>query len=182
MTTKLADTLQFRLISAEDIEAAFRLESQGYPKEEAASLAQLQFRYKAAGDLFLGAYLTHASLQYLPPSQRNEFRDAQLVGYTVATRTSSPTLTHSSMSEHEPQGRTVCIHSVCVDPRLRRMGIAKRCLLEFIRNCKDADRVSLISHRELLGLYEAVGFKCIGESSVVHGPEKWYECVLEVRE
>lgn len=55
-----------------------------------------------------------------------------LVGYTCATLTSSGNLTHDSMARHDPDGTTLCIHSVCVDQNHRRRGIAKRMLQAYV--------------------------------------------------
>jgi GNAT superfamily N-acetyltransferase len=55
-----------------------------------------------------------------------------LVGYICATLTSSASLTHESMAEHDPQGNLLCIHSVCVDKSYRGGGIAKRMLAAYL--------------------------------------------------
>jgi arylalkylamine N-acetyltransferase len=79
------------------------------------------------------------------------------------------------MSLHEKEGKTVCIHSVCVDKRYRRYGVATRLLREYINLLKKPDneikykRCALLAHEYLIPLYQNVGFKLIGESEVVHG-------------
>jgi hypothetical protein len=47
--------------------------------------------------------------------------------YVCGTCSSAATLTHESMSRHEPEGRLLCIHSVCVAEARRRKGVATRC-------------------------------------------------------
>ncbi|GJJ75246.1 guanine nucleotide exchange factor [Entomortierella parvispora] len=39
------------------------------------------------------------------------------------------------------------------------------------------DRVLLITHKELIGLYAGAGYQLIGPSKVEHGPDLWYEMV-----
>lgn len=47
-----------------------------------------------------------------------------LVGFINATATTSECLTHDSMSAHEAEGHTACIHSVCVDQKFRHAALA----------------------------------------------------------
>jgi hypothetical protein len=49
-----------------------------------------------------------------------------LRSYVCGTCSSSSSLTHESMSTHEPDGRLLCIHSVAVQQQHRRQGIASR--------------------------------------------------------
>jgi len=87
------------------------------------------------------------------------------------------------MSEHDPEGRTLCIHSVCVDRPFLRRGIALGLLKEYIlhvRRLGNVSRLSLICHAELFGLYQRAGFTILGESPVQHGQEKWFEARLDL--
>lgn len=93
-----------------------------------------------AGDLFIGA-----------------FRDGgTLVGFICSTRCSAKVLTHDSMEIHEPEGVSVCIHSVCVDGEHRRKGIASGMLKHYIERAPalipKVERLLLIAHEELLPL------------------------------
>ncbi|CAG8488416.1 3366_t:CDS:2 [Funneliformis mosseae] len=170
------DSLIFKHVDASDVERAFQLESEGYPPEEAASLETLQYRQKVAPALFMGAYLPSSSLSL------------QLIGFIVSTSTLSKSLTHESMSLHEQEGKTVCIHSVCVDKKYRRGGVATKLLKEYINSLKGSgdvgedvkyERCALLAHEYLIPLYRNVGFKLMGESQVIHGPEKWFDLVME---
>ncbi|EED77694.1 predicted protein, partial [Postia placenta Mad-698-R] len=122
-----------------------------------------------APELFLGAYL---------PDERGR----KLVGYVCATTSRSPSLTHKSMSTHEP-GPSVCIHSVCVAPDHRRKGVGLALLKEYLSRLEtqpdrlgyQLERVLLITHEDLRSLYEKAGFEWVGESAVVHGSRPWFE-------
>ncbi|EIN05526.1 acyl-CoA N-acyltransferase [Punctularia strigosozonata HHB-11173 SS5] len=134
----------------------------GFPPDEAATLEAFRYRQGNAPDLFLGAYIA----------------PRQLVGYVCSTASSFPTLTHESMSKHEPNAPSVCIHSVCVAPNHRKKGIALRLLqsyLDRLQSTTSYERVLLITHEELRVLYEAAGFEFVGESAVQHGPKPWFE-------
>ncbi|GAA5909958.1 hypothetical protein JCM6882_008412 [Rhodosporidiobolus microsporus] len=160
--------VQYDLVKAEDIPRAFEIETAGFPEDEAASLSSLENRQWNAGDFFLGAYL---------PSEPR-----QLIGYTCATLTPSPTLTHDSMSTHDPAGGYVAIHSVCVDGAYLRKGVASGLLKEYVARLEKAGKVKgarLIAHEELIPLYQRAGFELVGKSEVVHGPREWFELKVD---
>ncbi|CAG8511627.1 7347_t:CDS:2 [Paraglomus occultum] len=152
----ISNDVIFRTINASEIDRAFQIESHGYPPDEAATLDILKYRYNHAPSLFLGAYLSASDY---------------LIGFVVGTLTSSPSLTHESMSQHEANGKTVCVHSVCVDKLFRRRGVATRLVTEYVRRMKEGryERIALISHDYLIPFYENLGFKLIGESKIQHG-------------
>ncbi|GAA5899578.1 hypothetical protein JCM8208_000596 [Rhodotorula glutinis] len=158
----------YALVQPQDIPRAFELEQQGFPEDERAPLKSLEYRQANASALFLGAFTA---------SPRN------LVAYVCATRTSSPTLTHDSMANHDPRGPYVAIHSVCVDPAHRRKGIALALVKEYLaRLDRDDDSVvgaRLIAHDSLIKLYQHAGFQLVGRSKVVHGAKPWYELKVD---
>lgn len=81
------------------------------------------------------------------------------------------------MTTHDPEGKTICIHSVCVDPSYQRQKLGSTLLEEYIRRWTDGpyDGISLVAHEELIKFYVAVGFKLVGKSEVVHGSKPWFE-------
>lgn len=50
-----------------------------------------------------------------------------IIGYACGTATRDRVLTHECMSTHDPEGSTVCLHSVCIAAQRRRQGLALRC-------------------------------------------------------
>ncbi|BGO95019.1 hypothetical protein NBRC10512_006517 [Rhodotorula toruloides] len=155
--------LEYALVQADDIPRTYEIERAGFPEDEAASLDSLRYRQENAGQLFLGAYT---------PSPR------QLVGYICSTLTTSPTLTHDSMSTHEANGSYVAIHSVCVDKAQRGKGVASGLLKEYLKRLEGTERIKgarLIAHEELIPLYERAGFALVGKSDVTHGARPWFE-------
>jgi GNAT superfamily N-acetyltransferase len=140
-----------------------------------------RYRQRHAGDYFLGAY-------EVEPSSDGSSRRRLLIGYTCATLTRQPTLTHDAMSTHEPEGTHVAIHSVCVASSHRQRGIATALLREYLarleqagqqqqsaRSCSRIESALLIAHPELVPLYERAGFTVVGPSAVVHGAKPWVE-------
>lgn len=87
------------------------------------------------------------------------------------------------MSEHQPDGTHVAIHSIVVHPSLQRQGVALALLkayLERLRANPKYHSAVLISHDNLIPLYQKAGFQLRGKSDVVHGSEPWYELAADV--
>lgn len=103
------------------------------------------------------------------------------MGYVCGTKIAEHDLTYASMRTHEPDGRTLCIHSVCVHPALRRRGLATRLLRAYVarldaRSRDDVATAVLIAKPDKVGLYQRVGFVDEGPSAVRHGGEEWHQC------
>ena len=141
--------------------------SLGYHPDEAASYDRLMYRYNQAKDLFLGAF---------------DQESGDLVGYVVSTLSDTPLLTEESIRVHNPKGKNVCIHSVCIAKDERRQGIALSLLSHYIDGLKAHnamlakegrppmyERATLISRENLVPLYVKAGFENLGKSTVVHG-------------
>lgn len=169
------NSLTFRNLRSEgEVHAGYKFEQEGYPEDEAASLDGMLYRYRQAGHLLLGAF----------------DKDNNIVGYIMSTRSASPLVTHESMETHDPRGSTVCIHSVCVKREWQRIGVANKLLTtytEAIRQynkeattSRQIKRLAMMSREHLVPMYERAGYKCLGESSVVHGNEKWFDCVIDL--
>nr|AIT11917.1 arylalkylamine N-acetyltransferase [Platynereis dumerilii] len=163
----MALTGEFRLLTPQDVQTAFQLELDGYPSDEAATLEIMQMRQREAPQLCTGY-----------------FECSGLFGFILATRAVSEKFTHESMSAHEPDGESVCIHSVCVDKARRRQGIALNLLKHFNDHVKNTQsgvkRIALLCHERLIPLYSKAGFQFVGKSSIVHGQESWFEMVMLV--
>ncbi|KAJ7220498.1 acyl-CoA N-acyltransferase [Mycena pura] len=157
--------LTFRNVPPEHLDEAIKIEEQGFPPDEAATLESFRLRQNLAGDLFLGAY-----------------HDTRLVAYVCSTLSSDVSLTHASMSTHVPGASSVCIHSICVAPAFRRHAVGLRLLREYITRLQAAPhayaRVVLITHEHLRSFYEKAGFEFLGPSAVVHGSRPWFEMRL----
>ena len=172
----------FSLVLAEQVQEAHRIETAGetssnhfssalslsenlaYPADEAGSYEAFAYRQSVAPSLFLGAYESHSG-------------EKRLIGFICSTLSKLESLTHESMETHDPEGKTICIHSVCVDPAYQGRKVGSALLKEYIRQWTDGpyDGISLISHEELIEFYVAAGLKLIGKSEVVHGSKPWFE-------
>uniref|UniRef100_A0A061S597 Arylalkylamine n-acetyltransferase n=1 Tax=Tetraselmis sp. GSL018 TaxID=582737 RepID=A0A061S597_9CHLO len=165
------DICYFRPATLADLERISELEADGYPHDEAASTEQMRYRLTEAGELFLAAV---------------RGADDTVIGYTCSTATKKEQLNGESMSVHEPDGPTVCIHSVCVEEKERRKGVATRMLRAYTQwvsqSFPRARALRLICKKEKIGLYERAGFRLLGPSAVVHGQDPWFEMELVLGE
>jgi len=120
-----------------------------------------------------------------------------IVGFVCGTLAAGQHLTHSSMSQHNPQGSllcgiivcgfsltqsyadTLCIHSVVVAPSFRRQKVGTKMLQEYMEaialNCTEVHQMRLLCKANLKSFYASCGFVEVGESDVKHGQDKWYE-------
>ncbi|CAG8783869.1 21270_t:CDS:2, partial [Cetraspora pellucida] len=164
------NSLIFEYVNVSDVERAFQLESEGFPPEEAFTLERCTYIQRVAPTLFLGAYLSD--------SLSTSFSKMLLIGFVMSTLADAPKYTKESMSNHNPFGKTVCIHSVCVDKLYRRRGISLCLLKEYIKRLKNEsqngdvdakyERIALICHNHLIPLYQKAGFILKGESEIVY--------------
>eukprot|EP00466_Bigelowiella_natans_P019378 jgi/Bigna1/128029/aug1.5_g2737 len=145
------------------------METRSYPPDEAASAKSLMMRIQNASDFFLVAMIGE-----------------EVIGFINGTLTSDEkNLTHDSMSKHDPQGATLCIHSVVISNTLRRNGYGSSMLREYVRRITSrkpqVKRILLLAKQHLLGFYGAGGFMIDGESDVVHGKDTWFQCSMALK-
>lgn len=158
----------FARVPLSSLDAAFAIEEASYPEDEAATREKLQLRIEQAGDYFWGVSDDGGELQ----------------GFVCGTLTKGDALTEESMSVHEPDGTTLCIHSVVVREADRRRGLGGAMLKAYVAQVADHTPVTsilLMCKKPLIGFYEAAGFELLGQSPVVHGADPWYDMRLLTR-
>ena len=163
------ETLFYRPATGDDLTVIAEIESNSYPPDEAASPENLRYRVENAGDYFLVGCSAGSG-----PGGADE-----IVSYVCGTLIKGETLTHESMSTHDADGDTLCIHSEVTEGGHRRKQIGTKTLKAYMRWITTAtpqvERVLLLCKRNLIGFYEGAGWKMVGESDVVHGKDQWYE-------
>ena len=84
---------------------------------------------------------------------------------------------------HDPEGKTIFVDCLCVDPRHQQQKVGSTLLREYIKRFTDGpyDGITLLAHEELIGFYVAAGFKLIGKSEVVEGSRPWFELRYSLR-
>lgn len=132
-----------------------------------------------APQLALGAYYTSEAIT------EDHSPKPQLVGLIVGSCVDDDRVTKESMAKHDPKGDFVSIRCVCVDADWRGKGVAKTMLLHYLQMLRQAKRnganyrtAGLLSHTEVIPLYEKVGFTNLGKSPIVLGARDWYNMEL----
>ncbi|KAJ3953941.1 hypothetical protein N0V92_009574 [Colletotrichum tropicale] len=122
-----------------------------------------------------------------------------LCAHVVSTLGNGPVVTDADMSYpvnwrdqesskssglgHQVMGRTVCLHSFAVAPKLQGCGLGKlmmKSYLQQINNSGVADRVALICQDYLVSYYKRFGFRHVGESRASFAGGGWNDMVSAV--
>ncbi len=179
----------FRNVCPTDLAEIIALEKESYPKDEAASRSQLQYRQHHAASFFRCAVImdednkrttASADINNMDSNSTSLNGIGQLIGFVTATRCHS--FDEESMKVHDPMGKLLAIHSVVVKKEYRNHGIGKKMVRNYIESLKmmelkyGIEKVVLISKKEKLMFYLDCGFSIMGKSTIVHGVEPWYDC------
>ncbi|KAL6883896.1 hypothetical protein HDV57DRAFT_433308 [Trichoderma longibrachiatum] len=84
---------------------------------------------------------------------------------------------------HRPHGRTICLHSVAVCPRLQGLGLGTATLKSYVQRMNSlgaADRVALICRKPETRFFERCGFKNIGRSTTKTLVGEYYNMVFDL--
>ena len=214
-TTRGGVSIRFERCRREDLARVTTMERASYPADEAASAMRLEMRQREAGEFFMvaravdsmdssvleGARASDASGTAAAERAALDADARSIVGYVCGTLASEDVLDESTMSSHDPSGDVLAIHSVCVDERFRRRGVAASALAHYVarwivhddtrrENDDDDDttttptkvrRVRLLCKENLIPFYERYGgFALEGASAVEHGAETWFDMVLDL--
>ncbi|KAI1344611.1 hypothetical protein F5Y15DRAFT_411436 [Xylariaceae sp. FL0016] len=168
---------------------------------------QFGYRLAACPELCMGVFCTVApknakdfeieTMKTAHPVETN--RDDGAVGvlmaHIIATRSNDKVVTDAAMDYprdyatvkqnttglgHHELGRTVCIHSLAVHPKLQGCGMGKLIMKSYLQQIKSAglaDRISLICESYLVNYYRRFGFEHVGESQATFGGGGWHDMV-----
>lgn len=81
---------------------------------------------------------------------------------------------------HRPHGRTICIHSLAVCPRLQGLGLGTATLKSYVQRMNSlgaADRIALICRKPEIKFFHKCGFKNIGLSNTKTLAGEYYDMV-----
>ncbi|KAI1276732.1 hypothetical protein F5Y07DRAFT_127820 [Xylaria sp. FL0933] len=84
---------------------------------------------------------------------------------------------------HQEFGRTVCIHSVAVHPKLQGVGLGKLIVKAYVQQVKNsalASRIALICQEYLINYFKRFGFSHNGPSKAKLGGDGWNDMVLDL--
>ncbi|OTA08081.1 hypothetical protein A9Z42_0090300 [Trichoderma parareesei] len=84
---------------------------------------------------------------------------------------------------HRPHGRTICLHSVAVCPRLQGLGLGTATLKSYVQRMNSlgaADRVALVCRKPEIRFFERCGFRNSGRSSTKTLVGEYYNMVFDL--
>ncbi|KAI0542975.1 hypothetical protein GGR58DRAFT_3946 [Xylaria digitata] len=128
---------------------------------------------------------------------RDDAAVSVLLAHIVATRSHDAVVTDDAMGlprdrkaggkddkiGHQETGRTVCLHSLAVHPKLQGVGMGKlivKAYMQQIKNSELADRVALICREYLVNYYKRFGFSHAGPSKASFGGGGWHDMVFDL--
>lgn len=124
----LWNQLRFRSGRLEDISRVMEIENAGYPEDEAAAESSMALRLTKAKQYFL---VVEAEAKDNTKSA-DTAKNWEIIGYVCGTACKGAHLHHDTMTQHDPEGETVCVHSVCIDSKWRGKGVASHALIHYI--------------------------------------------------
>ena len=195
------ETYIVRPSKSSDLDTVYQLEVANYPPDEAATREKLEYRLHTAAHLFyvLEKY-THSisslSVTTLSTSTSSSSltSTSEIIGFICGTQGKGNDLQEHFMSVggHDPDGESICIHSVVIDSMYQRKYLGIYLVQRFLQylyqkivlqqhqqssSLKQIKQCLLLAHQDKLGLYNKAGFITKGPSKVIHGAEQWIEMV-----
>lgn len=123
----------------------------------------------------------------------------ELIAHTISTKSVSPVVTDEDMAVpsawktdptatydvgHQPEGRTITLHSLAVAPNLQKSGYGKTLMAYYIDHMKQtaqAERISILTYDRLVSYYEKLGFTHYGKSQSEYAGVAWHDLVWSYR-
>ncbi|XXG99192.1 hypothetical protein Hte_005527 [Hypoxylon texense] len=183
--------------------------------EHRCTREKFEYRLRTCPELCLGLFCTVVpseikdtgfEIETLPtahPVETNRADGAKsvLLAHIVATRSNDEVVTDAAMDYprdfrtrkgrndtglgHQADGKTVCLHSVAVHPKLHGRGLGKLIMKAYLQQQKGsaaAERCALICQNYLVRYYERFGFEHRGPSQSAFGGGGWHDMVIDVED
>lgn len=142
---------------------------------------------------------TFPALEFANPVETDRPNNAKsvLLAHIIATASNTELITDKDMRVpadwktskgksgelgHVEGGKTVCLHSLAVSPKLQGCGLGKLVIKAFLQqmHAMGAERVALICQDYLVGYYERFRFKHAGASDAEFGGGGWHNMVFDL--
>ena len=162
--------INIRVVTKQDLDRCFEIESISYAGDEAASREKILTRINTYPQGFIVL------------ENQNE-----IIGFINAGATDKVELSDEEFKElvgHDSEGRHVVILSVVVHPAYQGKGMAGKLMESFITRMKALGKsdIHLICQHELIGMYAKYGFVDHGASASNHGGLQWNEMSLSLQD
>ncbi|KAJ8131573.1 hypothetical protein O1611_g2054 [Lasiodiplodia mahajangana] len=126
--------------------------------------------------------VTDASMDY--PDKYKAEKSSGTSNNNSNSNSNSGSGTNKSKIGHQATGRTICIHSLAVHPKLQGVGMGQLILKSYMQQVKNsaiADRIALICEEYLVNYYKRFGFSHIGPSEAAFGGGGWHDMAFDLR-
>ena len=163
-------TLNIRIVTEQDLDRCFEIESVSYSGDEAATREKILKRIVAYPQGFIVLENEH-----------------EIIGFINSGATHEVELSDEEFKElvgHDPQGEHIVILSVVVHPAYQGQGMASKLMKDFIARMKALGKsdIYLICQFELIDMYARYGFVDLGASDSDHGGLRWNEMSLSLKD
>ncbi|MEA1913901.1 MAG: GNAT family N-acetyltransferase [Campylobacterota bacterium] len=160
------NNLTIRLVTAQDLNRCYEIETLSYGGEEAASKEKILKRIETYPEGFVVLE-----------------NKKEIIGFVNSGATHHVELSNEEFKEligHDPSGKHIVIMSVVVHPKYQGKGMANKLMSSFIDSMRKLEKteIYLICQTELIGMYANHGFVHLGESDSQHGGLSWHEMSL----
>ncbi|RYP49133.1 hypothetical protein DL768_005130 [Monosporascus sp. mg162] len=202
-----------RPLTIRDLECCIALENAAFTNpEHRCSREKFEYRLSICPELSLGVFCTIVpsvaeergfEIDTLETAKevetaRPNHAKSVLFAHIVSTKSDGVVVTDKDMDYprdwktrapnasdvgHKEAGRTICLHSLAVHPKLQGCGLGKmlmKAYLQQIKNSGVADRISLIAQEDLVKYYAKHGFQNLGPSKATFGGGGWYDMTIEI--
>lgn len=162
--------ITIREVTIDDLDSVTNVESECFPKTEAADKSSLKERIETFPKSFFVAEVNNKIIGFI---------NGCVINDTVICDE-----LYKNSKLHMPEGEYQTIFGLDVVPEYRHRGIATELMNHMIKSSKLSGRkgVVLTCKNNLIEYYEKFGYKNKGVSKSVHGGAKWYDMILEFGE
>ncbi|KAI3318642.1 acyl-CoA N-acyltransferase [Xylariaceae sp. AK1471] len=201
-----------RPLTISDLESCIALENAAFANPaHRCSRDKFEYRLTACPELCMGVFCTVVptntkgweidTLHTAHPveTSRDDGAVSVLLAHVVATRSHDDVVTDDAMDYprdyktaknkstanvgHQETGRSICIHSLAVHPKLQGVGMGKlivKAYMQQVKNSELAGRIALICQEYLVNYYKRFGFSHVGPSKTTFSEGGWHDMVFDM--
>ncbi|GFH40601.1 GNAT family N-acetyltransferase [Lactococcus insecticola] len=160
--------MKIRTVTAADLNDVYRIETENFSKEEAASFEAMTARIEKIPDTFLVA----------------QTDDGRVAGYIEGPAVNARHLTDDlfeTVVKNPENGGFIAVTSLSVDAEFQGKSVGTQLIaaLKETAKAQKRDGINLTCHDYLIAYYEKHGFVNDGKSQSAHGGAVWYDMVWE---
>ncbi|KAI1816912.1 hypothetical protein GGS20DRAFT_535369 [Poronia punctata] len=200
-----------RPLSISDLESCVALENAAFSNPEyRCTRDKFEYRLTKCPELTMGIFCTVVpakaqgweietlSTAHPVETSRSDGAVSVLLAHLVGTRTRDLIVTDGAMDYprdyktipsgpssvgHQEIGRTICLHSLAVHPKLQGVGMGKLLVKAYMQQAKSSDlagRIALICQDYLVNYYKRFGFSYLNPSIATFGGGGWHDIVFDL--